>query len=909
MGKKYSINSKGFIVAERDIYSLGGFIPKGSVGGKVASEKQLSQDGECWLAGGDISGRPDIVIKDNAYVGNFVGATGMHTDGVTEFSGNTLIPGKIIVRNPIADPINNFYAKDSFIGISMDVLCGPEANTTAFPFGQGLYSVNSAKGTLFANMVATPTPVNSCRGIAALRLGKDVKIYVPVGLKCQALWGYYNAAGQEAYSGRYTEYAPGLHTISDPVYGIARLHFWRDDGKAMTPADLLATGAKILGHINQSANVDIRPESVSGEYAMVNSSFIAETDNFGLNTTQLRFLAGSMYDTTMYTKTDRQDYKLYGTFRNVEWLEYTRYLSDSHRTAATRDTYISAYDCPLLRVDETTYDDSLAAKGDLTLRRCIVPKGIFAADPINGNTYEGIDFSYANEDLGVSLPRYAVFISSHRKGMYRVKAGIDITRGLVSYKGNLAGSARLTQAGLYLPLDGDLVESGSYSDLPGTDYEDAKIAASNRVRMARPLATLGAIFPSMPTGYAVLSIVYLDSSSIITSVVSNPTSISTDYPYFILVFGKGDGNTPLPVNEFIALNRTLEIADYTKVPEITGSAYVGAEITVCGDVQLHGDPYVNRVFDVNMWERGSCRPTRYLIGEDYESGKADGTGEGIRLRFVDSLPVEPGDIISCAEGYFIYAYWYDSFGLYSSESNWSRTFTVTGNNRFLGIVLKKATAASDAGGLITEEDLAIANVKYVQAFKKRRYIVNELDRTSPEDILLSVDYWEQGRLDMIVGETYEALKSASSTYVRLRRPINTGKGAVSSHGGGFGSKDVSFDAITKCVTADDTIVDGTPLYGTTVYKAPSAAISVSDVANSRFKVEFTPSPRIIAPYGSSTLVVRGPKIRMYDNAVLSWNPKQEGGIVLQGDAVMDYDSNSGSCMCSNGHSDAIIKKP
>lgn len=237
---KYGINSKGFIVAERDIYSLGGFIPKGTVGAKVANEDQISQDGDCWVAGGDISGRPDIVIKDNAYVGNFVGATGMHTDGVTEFSGNTIVPGAIIVRNPIADPVNNFYAKDSFIGISMDVLCGPEANTTAFPFGQGLYSVNSAKGTLFANMVATPTPVNSCRGIAALRLGKDTKIYVPVGLRCQVLWGYYNTAGQEAYSGRYTEYAPGLHTISDTVYGIARLHFWKNDGTAMTPADVTA---------------------------------------------------------------------------------------------------------------------------------------------------------------------------------------------------------------------------------------------------------------------------------------------------------------------------------------------------------------------------------------------------------------------------------------------------------------------------------------------------------------------------------------------------------------------------------------------------------------------------------------------------------------------------------------------
>ena len=55
MGKKYSINSAGRIVAERDIYSLGGFIPKGTVGGSVKDETQLSQEGECWLNAGDIS--------------------------------------------------------------------------------------------------------------------------------------------------------------------------------------------------------------------------------------------------------------------------------------------------------------------------------------------------------------------------------------------------------------------------------------------------------------------------------------------------------------------------------------------------------------------------------------------------------------------------------------------------------------------------------------------------------------------------------------------------------------------------------------------------------------------------------------------------------------------------------------
>lgn len=911
---KYSINSRGNIVAERDIYSLGGFIPKGSVGCKVANGDQISQDGDCWVAGGNISERPDVRVKDNAYIGEFLGGvTGIHTDGITEFSGNSLIPGKIIVRNQIADPVNNFFCKDSFIGVSMDVLCGPAATTTAFPFEQGLYSVNSAAGTLFANMVATPAPANSCRASATLRLGKETKIYVPDGLRCQVLWGYYNTAGQEAYSGRYTEYKPGLHTISDPVYGIARLHFWKNDGTAMTPANLLATGAKILGHISNSVTVDIRPESVSGGYVMSNSSFIVKTSNFGLATTQLRFLAGGLFDSTMYTLDDRGDYKLYGTFRNVERLEYTKYLSDSYRTAATRDTYISAYDCPLLRVDDNTFDNLLAGKGDLVLRNCIVPKAEFQNDVINGNTYEDIDFSYANEDLGFTMTGYTRFISSHKQGIYRMIGGPTST-GFASHKGNLADTARLYQAEVYLPLDGDLVESGSYSDLPGTDYKDAKIAASNRVRMARPLATFGAIFPSMPTGYAVNAIIYLDSSFIITSVVSNPTSISTDDPYFILVFRKGDGNTPLPVNEFIALNITLRIIDHTKVPEITGSAYVGAGCTVRGDVKLIGDPYVNRLLDVNAWERGSINEGLLLNGWEAAKNPSGGPTDVDRRRFKEVIPVEPGAKISCNSGYWFNCYVYAFDGTYLGTSNWSRSWTVTPDRAaFIGIILKKSEAVGGTS-YIEDSDISLANVKYVRAFKKRRYIVNELDRTSPEDILLSVDYWEQGGLSIAesnAGKPYEELKNVSLYRIRLKRPLGLGAGYRVTFSSGYSIGTTYYDAVTKLLFGSTSVNKDNALFSLvgSIADSQTAAITPAEVPSSRLIIEFTPSPRIVVPYGLSRITVGGAKVRMYDNAVLSRNLTQEGEIVLQGDAVMGYDFSSGDCLCSNGHDDAIIKKP
>lgn len=902
---KYSINSNGFIVAERDIYSLGGFIPKGSVGAKVANEDQISQDGECWVAGGDISGRPDIVIKDNAYVGNFVGATGMHTDGVTEFSGDTLIPGKIIVRNPIADPVNNFYAKDSFIGISMDVLCGPVATTTAFPFEQGGFYKDVPAGTLFTSASMHTGDANTCRTTANLRLGKDTYLYIPNGYACRVLWGYWNTAGQLAYSGESFTVSQALTKLEHPTYKMAMVHISKVNDTTMTPTDLLATGAKILGHINSSANVDIRPESASGSYVMVNSSFIAETDNFGLNTTQLRFLAGGMYDTTMYTKTDGQDYKPYGTFRNVERLEYTKYLDNSHRTAAKRDKYISAYDCPLLRVDNTTYNDSLAAEGNLTLRRCIVPKAEFQNDAINGNTYEDIDFSYANEDLGFTMAGYTRFISSHKQGIYRMSGGPSST-GFASHKGNLADTARLYQAEIYLPLDGNIIEQGTYSAGIGQFYEEGKSGVVNtRIRTGKPVFTWGLVLPVMPSGYVLAAAHYLDEGFKFANSVANPTGINTTYPYVVFVITKTDAAEIALATEFIALNRTLRIIDHAKAPEITGSAYVGAGCTVRGDVKLIGDPYVNRLLDVCMWERGTASQS---AGKSWEDSKIS-TTLGNRFRLMDTFPVEPGGLITCNSGYWVECGFFDSNGIFISSPGWGSTSNyVPAGAAYAGIVIKKATSASETGGLIEDSDIPLANVKYLRAFKKRRYITNEIDRTSPEDILIGPDYWEQGSLSLAAGTPYEASKIASLGHIRLKRPLNTGGSSITTIPSGNLLSRYKFDALTKYVPGAETDGDRA-LYGGILRKDPSGNIVPTDVAAARVVIEFTPTPRIVVPYGSDSLFISGPKIRMYDNAVLSRNLNQKGEIVLSGEAVMGYDFNSGTCLCSNGHSDAIIKLP
>lgn len=897
---KYSINGTGNIVAERDIYSLGGFIPKGTVGGKIASEEQLSQDGECWLAAGDISGRPDIVIKDNAYVGTFTpGANPVHTDGVTEFSGNTLIPGNISVRSFVADTKNNVFIKDSFIGVSMEVLCGPEADTTAFPFGQGRYNYNAAKGTLFENMVFTPVPTDTCRSFADLRLGNNTYLYVPSGYLAVVLWGYYDASGKLAYSGERLNITQALTKLSHPVYNLCRLVFGKSGG--LTPEQLGTSGAKILGHISGSLLMDLRPESASGQYVMDKSSLLLNTDNFGLVAKQLRFMAGGMYDTNMYSNTNTSEYKLYGTFRNVERLEYTKYLGDSYRTAATRDTYISAYDCPLLRVDNNTYDTSLSSAGDLTLRRCIVPKAAFHNDIANGNTYEDIDFSYANEDLGFSRAGYTGFISSHKQGLYRLKAAGGQSNGLVSHKGNLADTARLYRAEEYIPLDGSIMEQGLY-DGGQAPYESVKSNSSIRVRTGKPLPTFGLTFPSLPAGYSVKTFHYLDEDFIIRSTITDPTGLVTTYPYVVMVFRKDD-DSAINVTDFIALNLTLRTIDQAKAPEITGSAYVGEGCTVRGDVKLIGDPYVNRVLDVNMWERGVSDP---LPGSSWQSGFSSPRAHN-RMRSKNLIQVEPGATIKRTDNNLLLAWFFDSFGKRtgSSSTGWVTSFVVPEGVSYVGLMIAK-------DGLLTEEDIPLANVKYVRAFKKRRYITNELDRTSPKDILLGPDMWEQGALgggQADEGKSYEELKATSGSIIRLKRPINVSPLSSISSATGFVRYIRVLDAATKFHLGESLTSAKMALLGAIIQKDPSAVTILSDVTNARLVLEFVPQPRIVVPYGSATLLISGPKIRMYDNSVLSRNLNQEGEIVLQGNAVMGYDFNSGSCMCSNGHSDAIIKLP
>lgn len=898
MGKKYSINSEGYIVAERDIYSLGGFIPRGSVGGKVASEKQLSQDGECWLNAGDISNRPDVVIKDNAFIGNFFASSSeVHTDGITEFSGNTKIPGTILVRNAAADTKNNVFIKDSFIGISMDIICGPATNTKNFPMEQGQYNKDAPKGTLFTSSTMKLDAANCVRNTATLRIGEDTYVYTPPGYNARIFWAYYDfAKGAIAYAGENEGVTSALYKLSHPVYNICMIMFDKDP--TLTPAELAAAGAKIIGHVSDSVIMDIRPESASGTYVMDGSKFIMPTDNFGFNVTQIRFLAGELINTTMYTKTDRQDYKPYGSFHNVKHLEYTKYLSDSSRNTATRDRFISAYDCPLLRVDENTYKSSLMAKGSLVLRNCIVPKAVFMSNIFNGDTYEDIDFSYAQKHLGEAFIGNTL-ASSHRQGLYAASFNNRIV-GFVSRPENAADGAYLGPDAKDDPLDGSVIEQGTYNNiLIGQYYEDTKTDFPNRVRTRVPFFTEGAYLPTMPSGFKIAVACYLDENFILADAETDPTSVSPDYPYFVLAFGKSN-NSAITPKDFVALNLYIRSYDYHSVPTISGSGLVGEGCNVRGDVEVIGQSYVNRVLDVNLWERG----TTGAQAPTWEEAKGSQVLPH-RVRLVDTIRVRPGDTVTCKDAYYVECNAFDGNGQFLSRSAWVKSYKVPENASFLGLVLR---LVSD--GYMDESDIQTAEVRYVTEFKKARYITNEIDRKDPSDIFLSQDDWQVSRISTgsgSVGINYDSLKGESDKWCILKRPISSGNSWTITLGDSvtYTANYSSWDALTKLLGPG--IKDNAALTGLELKKKDDNIVTLLDVPAGRLVVEYVPTPRIVKPYGSTGITIQKTRVRLYDNAVLSLQLASGQDVVLKDNAVMG--NTPGACVCGNGHGDAIIKKP
>lgn len=893
MGKKYSINSAGYIVAERDIYSLGGFIPRGSVGGKIASEKQLSQDGECWLGGGNISTNGNVRIRDNAFVKGLTVPASTQADEFI-FDGDTFVGGVLTVSVYTSKGHkSDLLVRDSFIGTEMNVLCG--ASAKAFTFEQGSFNNDAAAGTAFGNMKVTAA--NICRTTAILRVGRNTQIYIPTGLNCRVLWGYFDSSGTFAYSGESFATSTTLTKLEHPVYKLCMVRIAQANGDAMTPAQLETKGARIIGHVSGDLSIAFKPASASGTAVMVNSSLTIQTSNFGLSINAIRWLAGKLINTDAYT-VDRQDLKVFGTFRNVGRLEYIWYIPDNSLVKADRDTIVQAYDCPLLRLRDNTLSGALFTAGGPTFRNCVVPKGIFVNDTIEGNIYEDIDFSYAQEHLGKTFIGNTL-ASSHRQGLYAASFNNRIV-GFVSRPENAADGAYLGPDAKDDPLDGSVIEQGAYNNtLIGQYYEDTKTDFSNLVRTRVPFSTEGAYLPTMPSGFKIAVACYLDENFILTDAETDPTSVSPGHPYFVLAFGKS-GNSAITPKDFAALNLYIRSYDYSSVPTVSGNGLVGEGCNVRGDVEVIGQPYVNRVLDVNLWERG----TTGAQAPTWEEAK----GTQIlphRVRLVDTIRVRPGDTVTCKDAYYVECNAFDGNGQFLSRSDWVKSYRVPENASFLGLVLR---LVSD--GYMDESDIQAAEVRYVTEFKKARYITNEIDRKDPSDIFLSQDDWQVSRISTgsgSVGIDYDSLKGESNKWCILKRPINSGNSWTITLGNSvtYTANYSSWDALTKLLGSG--IKDNVALTGLELKKKDDNIVALLDVPAGRFVVEYVPTPRILKPYSSTGITIQKTRVRLYDNAVLSLQLASGQDVVLKDNAVMG--NTPGACVCGNGHDDAIIKKP
>lgn len=893
MGNKYSINSEGYIVAERDIYSLGGFIPRGSVGGKVASENQLSQNGECWLEGGNISTNGNVRIRDNAFVKDLNVPASTQADEFI-FDGDTFVGGVFTVSvDTSKGHKSDLLVRDSFIGTEMNVLCG--ASATAFTFEQGSFNNGAAAGTAFDNMKVTATSI--CRTTAILRVGRNTQIYIPTGLSCRVLWGYFNSSGTFAYSGESFATSTALTKLEHPVYKLCMVHITQADGNAMTPAQLETKGARIIGHVSGDLSIAFKPASASGTAVMVNSSLTIQTSNFGLSINATRWLAGKLINTDAYT-VDRQDLKVFGTFRNVGRLEYIWYISDNSLAKADRDTIVQAYDCPLLRLRDDTLSGALFTAGGPTFRNCVVPKGIFGNDTIEGNIYEDIDFSYAQEHLGKTFIGNKL-VSSHRQGLYAASFNNRIV-GFVSRPENAADGAYLGPDAKDDPLDGSVIEQGVYDNtLIGWYYEDTKTDLSDRVRTRVPFSTEGAYLPTMPSGFKITVACYLDENFILTDAETDPTSVSSKHPYYVLAFGKSDDSAITP-KDFAALNLNIRSYDYSSVPTISGSGFVGEGCNVRGDVEVIGQPYVNRILDVNLWERG----TTGAQAPTWEEAKGTQVLPHV-VRLVDTIRVRPGDTVTCKDAYYVECNAFDGNGQFLSRSAWVKSYKVPENASFLGLVLRLVSE-----GYMDESDIQAAEVRYVTEFKKARYITNEIDRKDPSDIFLSQDDWQVSRISTeseSVGIDYDSLKGESNRRCILKRPINSGNSWTITLGNNvtYTTSHSSWDALTKLLGSG--IKDNVALTGLELKKRDDNIVTLLDVPAGRFVVEYVPTPRILKPYGSTSVIIQKTRVRLYDNAVLSPQLTSRQDVVLKDNAVMG--NTPGACVCGNGHDDAIIKKP
>lgn len=895
MAKKYSINRSGYAIAERDIHSLGGLVPKGSQGAKLASEDQLSQFGECWVRTGDLTNYPGVRIKDDAYIDEFRAAASVISSTVIISGGTRIIPPfrqeDLLAHKP------SLYIHNSEIAATVESLTLDTGDTpTSVGFAQGVLDATKVAGTPLTGL-ANAGNMNTVYVPNPLVVSKKTRLMgIPSGKSARVLFLYWSG-GAFYYSGAYRDSVNGILDVSSTNHVYAVVHI--TGSSPLAPSGVSALGCSFKD-LSQRAFLSIFRGYTAGK----NSVTIADSGIYLRRSTRASAaaaslnLSGGLFNCPEVKVFQETDVSVMGTFKNCEYIDIaTAYILAERINDVNSDRFISAYNCPLLRLNSTTMTRGLVQKADLVLRNCIVPKAMFVDDVVNGNTYEGIDFSYANAHLGIAASDSYNLYSAHKEGLYNVVSGSNI-HAQVSYPGNLGPTARVRGKINVTPLNGVTVEQGYFLSSVGVSFEASKAPATQRVRSVKMINTKVLQVPIVPAGYSII-VYYYSETGLLEGSVSNPASIDTTKAYAAFTFNRTD-NTALTLKDFAALNLSMTSFDFSQVPQVTGSGYVGAGVTASGDVQVHGLPYVERVFDADTFEQGLVSPSPQ-VGKTWDELKEEHTIKSQYVRIKQTIPVQPGGVISIASG-GVSCFWFNAAGKLVSFTSYLRTNTVPAGIAYAGMIVAKTPLSP-----IVPSDVAAASLKYVNAFPTRRYITNALDRVAAWDTLLGPEMWSNSYInDSPVGAYYKNLLTPNAQWISSIRPINARKPTTISGAGSYWqSKDL--DPKTKLLPS----VAGTEntFLGLRLRRDPISNISPNFAIDSRLVVTFVNAPRIVVPYGVANIYIES-KVRLYDNAVLGTSVFGKA-ITLTGDAVLGevpgYEGDP--CVCAQGEGDANIKYP
>lgn len=467
MGKKYIINSAGNIVAQRDIYSLGGFIPKGTIGAAIANESVLSQDGESWITTSDKVVPATIRVKDNAFIWNITGASVL-TGRTFEFSGDTYIPCNLSPQNASSSVISekNLYVHSCYIGSEVTTGFGPISVGALIPTEQGAYNyAMSDRGKTFDNLTVDGS--NAVRTTISPVIGDSTQLYVPAGMQARIMWAWQGSLGNYAYySGDTQVLSAGLHNLTGNLYKLCRMVFFKTDGTNLTPAQLQTSGVAIIRTPKRNAQNGMIPIPESNYYTMKNCSFRKTFSNFNEEWSNAFLLSGFMENCNVEYITPGVGARntIQGVFKNVYNLRIvTNVASIEAAITAGRDTQIVAENCPYLAIDNNTVQPSAIAAGGVTLRNCILPKGQFIDNPLT-NVYENIDFSFASEHVGASAGNTNFqLMSGTKQGLYLLmEKTYKVPVGIASYPGNVQSGAAVGRTDTNNPTEIAHVTGYSY---------------------------------------------------------------------------------------------------------------------------------------------------------------------------------------------------------------------------------------------------------------------------------------------------------------------------------------------------------------------------------------------------------------------------------------------------------------